>query len=45
MKQKLFFVMILLLSIMGIRAQSNCTPPANFNAILHSPNWNNVELN
>lgn len=44
MKQKLFFIMILLLSIMGIRAQSNCTPPANFNAILHSPNWNNVEL-
>lgn len=44
MKQKLFFVMILLLSIMGIRAQSSCTPPTNLSANLHSPNWHNVEL-
>lgn len=45
MKQKLFFVMILLLSIMGIRAQSNCTAPTGLNTLLHTPNWNNVELN
>lgn len=45
MKQKLFFVMILLLSIMGIRAQSNCPAPTGLNTLLHTPNWNNVELN
>lgn len=44
MKQKLFFVMILLLSIMGIRAQSNCPAPTGLNTLLHTPNWNNVQL-
>lgn len=44
MKQKLFFVMILLLSIWGIRAQSNCPAPTGLNTLLHTPNWNNVQL-
>ena len=29
---------------MGIRAQSNCPAPTGLNTLLHTPNWNNVQL-
>ena len=44
MKQKLFFLMFFFLSILGVKAQSLCEAPVNFQSNLHSPTWNNVQL-
>lgn len=45
MKKHLLLVLVLIMSVLGLKAQNNCNPPTGLNATLHIPSWNNVSLN
>ena len=44
MKKKLFILTALLLSLVGLRAQTGCTAPTGLTGKAHSPEWRNAKL-
>ena len=45
MKKQLLLVFVLIMGVLGLRAQSGCTAPTGLTVSLHSPNWQNINLN
>lgn len=45
MKKQFLLVFVLIMSVLGLKAQSSCTPPSGLTAIKHIPNWQNINLN
>ena len=44
MKKKLFILTVLLLSLVGLRAQTSCTAPTGLTGKVHTPEWRNAQL-